>query len=571
MKSMDARICSLETEFALVSNVLSDDRTQRDKLADLIESVICQNFQWVRCNSFGRNLRDVRGSNLVQIREGQFIENGSRVYYDAGHFEWANPETIDPYKAVLYDKAAEKILNQAVGQASEYLKGEYPANWIMLVKNNIDYSNDTSYGCHENYSLLRKDQWGRDVFSRLEQDLTPFLVTRQIYCGAGRVGARHVTADNPCVFQISQRADFIEQTSSKQTREQRSILNERDEALADKDIWRRLHLILGDSNMSEIAAYLKLGTTALVLSAVEANNIQGRWALKDPVDAMHRVSRDWKNSVLTLRRGENATAFQIQRQYCNLVKKMVQILPPDHFAHAVVRLWTETLDDLEKGGALSSCRLDWAIKQQFLFGPLLKAQQTDWLELGYWLYVFQETEHLTLPANNYFSLDWLKKHLQPNNFRKLEHYAQTHHLDWRLYPSRRSLFGELRERDFRYHDIGDRGLYSLLRQFPDTIQGILNDKQQLQSALQSPPKDTRAWQRGQIIASSHKSGVQIEMDWDKVLLVGQQKIIPMPNPFNPEQFSLDEIRENNLKNSDFSETSRKPEIKIISKETVKKG
>jgi proteasome accessory factor A len=223
----------LETEYALVSNLLTQSSLSRENLADLIEETILSNHLWVRCNSFERRSSGRAGGGLVEIREGQFIENGSRVYYDAGHFEWANPETLDPHSAVLYEKAAECNLNEAVSQVNARLQGTHPGGWVMLAKNNVDYCSDASYGCHENYSLRRYDNRRKDIFARLADDLVPFLVTRQIFCGAGRIGARAAQPDDPIAFQLSQRADFIELLKSPNPREERGILNLRDEPLAE--------------------------------------------------------------------------------------------------------------------------------------------------------------------------------------------------------------------------------------------------------------------------------------------------------------------------------------------------
>ena len=179
---MDKRVCSLETEYALIGGGAARSLS-RDQLADLIENAILSAHTSVRCNSLGRRARPRAGAEeLVQIREGHFIENGSRVYYDVGHIEWANPETVNPLSAVLYDKSAERNLAQALAQANADLQLRMPGGWLMLVKNNIDYSGDVSYGCHENYSLRRLDAQGNDIFVRLADDLAPFLVTRQIFC-----------------------------------------------------------------------------------------------------------------------------------------------------------------------------------------------------------------------------------------------------------------------------------------------------------------------------------------------------------------------------------------------------
>lgn len=539
---MDKRICSLETEYALVSNFRVENSNPHDVLAEQIESAIRADFDWVKCNSFGRNAREAARS-LVQIREGQFIQNGSRVYYDIGHFEWANPETIDPMDSLTYDKAAERNLIDAVGQVARRLRQAQPDLVVMLVKNNLDYAAGTTYGCHENYSLLRTDNSGRNTFDRLSDDLVPFLVTRSLFSGSGRIGARMPSSTDPVSFQLSQRADFIEQSSSLQTRSDRSLLNLRDEPLADAGRYRRLHLIVGDSNMSEFAGYMKVGTTSLVLSAVEENLIRGRWALRDAVGALHRVSRDGVATSLTLVGGGQSTALDIQRGYCQLVAQMTASWPADHFAHRIVRDWMQVIEDLESNDERVYQRLDWAIKVRSLFQRPLKEAKTDLEEIGCWLYVLDQTREIQLPPEDDPPREWMQRFLERGKFQRLDAFVKERRLDWSLYGSRRRLISKLYELDFRYHHLDpENGLYFLLAQRSGLVERFL-DEEVVSAARRTPPRTTRAWQRGQLIHLSRERQVDMEVDWDKVILTRTGRIIQMADPFIPEPISLGTIPE----------------------------
>lgn len=536
---VNKRICSLETEYALISDLLNDKKYSRDNLAALIEQSILSTYDWARCNSFGRRSSVRAGDGIVEIREGHFIQNGSRVYYDAGHFEWSNPETLDPYHALLYDKAAERTLAETAAAVNKNLQLLHPGSSLALVKNNIDYYSDATYGCHENYSLLRFDNQGIDPFSRLADDFVPFLVTRQIFCGAGRIGARSVDANQPIAFQLSQRADFVKRVESTHTREERGLLNLRDEPLADVHRWRRLHLIVGDSNISEFATYLKIGVTSLVLDLFEANSIRGCWALQDPVHALHLVARDWQSGQLALRNGSKMSALAIQRAYHQMAGRWVSQQPAQDWRHKILQDWGQTLDDLEKQHPRITERLDWAIKNHYFFQRTLRAAQTDWSEMGCWDFIIAKTNHVALPAELVQEpLCWLEQNFVKTEVRQLKAYAQKHRLDWRLYAERRQLYHRLREIDVRYHDIHPAtGLYRLLEKRNDIIQRLIPEDA-IAQAQQQPPMTTRAWQRGQIIGLARKTNVDVELDWDKVRLTEIDQVLPMADPFIAEPLDL---------------------------------
>jgi proteasome accessory factor A len=319
--------------------------------------------------------------------------------------------------------------------------------------------------------------------------------------------------------------------------------------------------------MSEFATFLKIGATCLVLDLLEANQVQGRWTLRDPVSALHRVSRDWQNAQLPLNRGGQATALDIQRGYWQLAQQRVAQLPTTHFAHQVLMNWGQMLDDLAQDGPRLHQRLDWAIKKYHLFAPALRAAQTDdWTELGYWNYVIEQTKQIPLPIESELNVPaWLKRNVPHREVQHLEDYVKRHGLDWRFYVARRRLLNKLREMDFRYHDVNpQQGLYyTLVGEQNSRIERMINDDNERLTAQLEPPTDTRAWQRGQIINLAHTRNVEVEMDWDKVALVhSNNMILQMSDPFTPIQINLDRVAE--------FRSNKTPEIKIISVEDLHK-
>src|SRR5499427_9347003 len=238
-------------------------------------------------------LRDARGFDLSrdtadasQLTDEDLglanviLTNGARLYVDHAHPEYSSPECTDPLAAVLWDKAGERVMAAAAAQASA-MPGTAP---IQLYKNNTD-NKGASYGCHENYLMSRSTP-----FADIVRHLTPFFVSRQVVCGAGRVGRGADGREDG--FQISQRADFFEVEVGLETTLKRPIINTRDEPHADPEKYRRLHVIIGDANMSELSTYLKLGTTSLVLSMIEDRFLAGDLSVETPVAELRNVSHD---------------------------------------------------------------------------------------------------------------------------------------------------------------------------------------------------------------------------------------------------------------------------------------
>ena len=255
---------SLETEYALVPASQGNSGEQACSGAGLYESAGADAVGRPPCavRPHAPACR-ARETALAELREGYFLANGARVYCDSGHLEWAAPEAADPRTAVVYDKAGERELGAAAHAAWQ---GQTQGPRVMVVKNNLDYLTNVTYGCHENYSVNRVSRRGNDVFRGVAERLVAFLVTRQVLCGAGRLGS---SCEPDAVFQLSQRADFMTTVSSVDTRENRPIVNLRDEPLAGRAEQTRLHLILGDSNLAEYPNFLKLGMTGLLLEMLE--------------------------------------------------------------------------------------------------------------------------------------------------------------------------------------------------------------------------------------------------------------------------------------------------------------
>lgn len=261
---------------------------------------------------------------------------------------------------MLWDKAGERIMAEAAARALELPNGQT----IHLYKNNTD-NKGASYGTHENYLMQRATP-----FADIVRHLTPFFVSRQVVTGAGRVGIGQDGAAHG--FQISQRADYFEVEVGLETTLKRPIINTRDEPHADAEKYRRLHVIIGDANLSEISTYLKLGTTSLVLAMIEAGFVAVDLAVDQPVRTLHRVSHDPSlQYLITLRNGRKLTAVQLQMEYYELARKFVE----DRYGHDadeqtkdVLIRWEDVLSRLERDPMSLSKQLDWIAKRELLEG-----------------------------------------------------------------------------------------------------------------------------------------------------------------------------------------------------------
>lgn len=422
-------------------------------------------------------LRDARGFDVGPVNRDSsdlsedelglanvILTNGARLYVDHAHPEYSSPEVTNPFDAVLWDKAGERVM----ADAAQYAAGLPGAGHIQLYKNNTD-NKGASYGSHENYLMARATP-----FAEIVRHLTPFFVTRQVVCGAGRVG---IGADGRgSGFQISQRADFFEVEVGLETTLKRPIINTRDEPHADPDKYRRLHVIIGDANMSEIATYLKMGTTSLVLSMIESGWLTDcgiDFSVEAPVATLRSVSHDASlRHQLSLRDGRRMNAVQLQGEYLEQARKFVE----DRFGANVDEATRDVLDRWE------------SVLSRLAEAPMSLAGELDWV----------------------------------TKLELLEGYRARDGLDWDA--------PRLQLVDLQYSDVRpDRGLYNRLVA-RGRMQRLLTDEE-VSRARTQPPEDTRAYFRGQCLARYAESVAAAS--WDSVIFdVGRETLqrVPMLEP-----------------------------------------
>ncbi len=294
------------------------------------------------------------------------LPNGARFYVDHAHPEYSSPETLTAFDAVLWDRAGDEVARRVMRMRDE--AGESP---LVFVKNNVDGKGAT-YGAHENYQVSR--QADLDDLIRFS---IPFFVTRQIFCGSGRVGLGQ--RSERAGFQISQRADYVENDIGLETTFNRPIFNTRDEPHADHHFWRRIHVIGGDANLYDVSTFLRVGTTSLVLRAIEAGTTL-EWESLDidnPVEAVKEVSQDLAlKRQLIMRSGEDATAIEIQRRYLHLVREALEGELSD-VDLTVLSRWEETLDALETNPESLAAQVEW-VGKYLLLDRQRKRLDTTW-------------------------------------------------------------------------------------------------------------------------------------------------------------------------------------------------
>lgn len=355
------------------------------------------------------------------------LTNGARYYLDHAHPEFSTPECTNARDIVRFEKAGERVLEVSRARAEPLL----PAGQrILLYKNNSDRKGN-SYACHENYLMDRNMP-----FTQIVEQFTPFLVTRQIFCGAGKVGAENGT--DPCTYQISQRADFFETEVGLDTMVKRPIINTRDEPHANRDRYRRLHVIVGDSNMSEYSIYLKMGVSALVLQMIEDQFITKDLSLRNPVKAIKDVSRDLScKHLIELANGHRMQAVEIQREYLDQAQRYVAERGADAQVRDILQKWAYVLDGLATDPLSLRREIDWVAKWHLL------------------------TAYMDKRAENWDS-------------------------------SRVAMM------DLQYHDLRpERGLYFLLER-QGSVERILSEAD-IVEAIENPPTDTRAYFRGMVL------------------------------------------------------------------------
>lgn len=427
------------------------------------------------------------------------LANGARFYIDHTHPEYCTPETLSPRRVVAADKAGEHIVARCMEAANQ--SGALPAGQQLLIyKNNSDQKGN-SYGCHENY-LLDVDLF-EDLLRRrshlIYRYLLPFQISRVVICGAGKVGYENHT--QPAAYQLSQRADFFEMLTGLQTTYRRPLFNLRDESHAENNTFRRLHVILGDANMSEIATYLKVGPMQLVLHMIEDGFIRDDLTLAEPIQAFRQVSRDLTfRQPLELENGAMMTAVEIQECYLTLVERYLEDHDGTDEQWAVWEQWAGVIDALQQDDlAYLSTRLDWAIKKTVL-DRYLNAQQVSWDAVAAWQPIIDTVVRASAG-------DDLGRAMAQHAGLSPDDYAQQ-----------REVFFGLRRLDLEYHDVRytgpNAGLFYRLQE-RGVIERLLTDAE-IDAMIQAPPPDTRAWLRGKSVEkfAAHVVGI----DWSYIKL-----------------------------------------------------
>jgi proteasome accessory factor A len=438
---MERRIFGLENEYGVTCTLRGQRRLSPDEVA---------RYLFRRVVSWGRS------SNV-------FLANGARLYLDVGsHPEYATPECDSIYDLVVHDKAGERILEQLLTSAEQRLREEGIRGVIYLFKNNTD-SAGNSYGCHENYLTSR-----RDDFSHYAEVLIPFLVSRQIYAGAGKV----LQTARGAMYCISQRAEHIWEGVSSATTRSRPIINTRDEPHADAERYRRLHVIVGDSNMSEYSTFLKVGACSILLRMLEEPSIVLRdMTLENPIRAIREISHDitCKRKV-RLANGREMTALEIQSEYLNRALKYAERREMSDLEKQVLEMWEYCLTHLESDPFKLDREVDWVIKHKLI-----------------------------------------------------ESYRDKH--DLALNHPRVALL------DLQYHDVNrDRGIFYKLQQ-RDMVERICSDAD-IATAVETPPQTTRARLRGEFIRRAKERKRDYTVDWVHLKLNDQaQRTVLCKDPF----------------------------------------
>ncbi len=367
-----AKVCGVETEYGIVvRGADSNPVAASSLLINAYVNTLHRRVGWDFEDEQPGN--DARGFNLdvafppeVETHlVNAVLTNGARYYVDHAHPEVSTPECIDALEVVRYDRAAEEIVRRSMVAAGNVLGNGAE---VVVHKNNSD-GKGNSYGCHENYLVSRETPFGRIV-----AQVTPHFVTRQVVCGAGKVGCElsGVSADD-VPFQLSQRADFFEEEVGLETTLKRPIINTRDEPHCDPEKYRRLHVIVGDANMSEVATLLKIGTTAIVLSMIEDDELGGDLALANPVAAIRQISHDpTLTRTVQLRSGRRATALEVQWELLERAQKYERSHGLASVGEAVgadvLRRWEAVLTGLENDRESVASVVDWVAKERLVTG-----------------------------------------------------------------------------------------------------------------------------------------------------------------------------------------------------------
>src|SRR5436190_3988858 len=365
------KVCGIETEYGIVLRGVGESNpvTASSLLINAYVSQQQRKVEWdFEDESPGRDARGFarEGAMAPEVEThlvNAVLTNGARYYVDHAHPEFSTPECADARECVRYDKAGERILARSMQAALQVLPAGHD---IVVYKNNSDRKGN-SYGTHENYLMDRAVPFGRIV-----QHIMPHFISRQIYTGAGKVGSEVLTGDAQIPFQLTQRADFFEEEVGLETTLKRPIVNTRDEPHADAQRYRRLHVIVGDANLCEVATYLKVGVTAIVLAMIEDDYFGDvDLTLASPVQALRRVSDDLELAQqLELADGRRMTALEMQWELLDLARKYAEDrgleAVHDEIGRDVLDRWEATLSALEVDPMSLVRQLDWVAKYQLV-------------------------------------------------------------------------------------------------------------------------------------------------------------------------------------------------------------
>ena len=379
-------LLGLETEYGIIREDLEDSDPVEESmklLKSCAQKSVFGKWAYAQENSH-QDMRGFRVNSLAQDEEedefcaqdrqrpytylemkcDRVLANGARFYNDHTHPEYSTPECKSLFSLVAHDVAGERI----VAESTNLRNQEIGEKVVQVFKNNTDYSGH-SYGTHDNYLVPR------DIpFDLLVKGLVPFQVTRQLYAGAGKVGSENPKTKDYKGIQLAQRSDFIETILSIETMTQRPIINTRDEPHASRNQYRRLHLIMGDANMSAYATALKVGSTLLVLNLIASGASLPDIELKNPVEDVLRVSQDI-NAILKRNSGNSITALEIQESYLEAVDNNYS--GGNKESDWIIQEWKRTLNELKHNPEKLSDRIDWAIKEK-LFTEFMETENMDW-------------------------------------------------------------------------------------------------------------------------------------------------------------------------------------------------
>ncbi|MDW3218405.1 MAG: Pup--protein ligase [Acidimicrobiales bacterium] len=438
---MQRRIFGIENEYGVTCTLRGQRRLSPDEVA---------RYLFRRVVSWGRS------SNV-------FLGNGARLYLDVGsHPEYATPECDSVHDLVVHDKAGERILEQLLTSAEERLGDEGIHGDIYLFKNNTD-SAGNSYGCHENYCTSR-----RDDFSSYSEVLIPFLVSRQIYAGAGKV----LQTARGAMYCVSQRAEHIWEGVSSATTRSRPIINTRDEPHADAERYRRLHVIVGDSNMSEYTNFLKVGACALMLRMLEEPQVVLRdMTLENPIRAIREISHDMTcTRRVRLANGREVSALDIQSEYLTRALRFAEHHELSEQEQLALEMWEYCLTNLANDPMKLDREIDWVIK-----------------------------------------------------YKLIESYRERHGIE--LNDAKVALV------DLQYHDVNrDRGLFYRMQK-RGMVERMVTDEE-ISHAVEHPPETTRARLRGEFIRRAKEQKRDYTVDWVHLKLNDQaQRTVLCKDPF----------------------------------------